>query len=289
MIECYRHRKFSSILILVALVIFKWNSLQAQTGYELARTMFAETKKINSMKFTMKKIERIEDEMIVQVNDVKLSLNPYQIYSVQQSPNDGLEILYCEGEFENKAWINPNGFPWLSLRLDPLGSIMRNDQHHTLLNSGYTFVISILEHLFNKYGEETRTMVKKLQPVNYNGQECLGIEFNNPYYKYVNHTVKKGETLLSIADSLKISEYAVMTRNKGIDDYDDVKVGQVINIPSDYSPKMVIYLDSHKLIPMMMKIYDDKGVFEMYEYSDVELNHEFKSDDFSIDNESYDF
>ena len=60
-------------------------------------------------------------------------------------------------------------------------------------------------------------------------------------------------------------------------------------IPIDYSPKMVIYLDSNKLIPMLMKIYDEKGVFEMYEYSDVELNNEFKSDDFSIDNKSYNF
>ena len=281
--------RFIMLMIIPVLMIVKGNHCSAQTGYELAKTMFAETKKIKSMKFTMKKMERIDNDMKVQINSAKLSLDPFKIYSIQKSPNEGLEMLYCAGEFNDKAWINPNGFPWFSLKLDPMGSIMRDDQHHTIINSGYDHVISILEHLFDKYGEETKTMVKKLKPIKLNGRECLGIEFNNSHYKFISHKVKKGETILTIADSLKVSEYMVLERNKSVDEYDDIEPGQIILIPNDYSPRMVIYMDKNKMVPLMMKIYDDIGVYEVYEYFDVSINHKFKSEEFSPEYSGYNF
>ena len=237
----------------------------------------------------MGKKERIEGELLLQVSNVKLSLNPLKVYAIQQSPKQGVEVLYCEGENDDKAHVNPSGFPWFTLHLDPMGSIMRKNQHHTILNSGYDLVVSILEFLFDKYGEETKAMMKKLPPENWRGSPCIIIELNNPYFKYVKYTVKEGETLLTIADSLKLSEHMILEKNEDVDDYDDVSPGQVIEIPNDYSPRMAIYVDKYRYIPLMMKIYDDQGVYEIYEYYDVVVNPSFKAEEFSTEFSDYAF
>ena len=107
--------------------------------------MFERTKSISSLSYTMTKKERIEGEMLVQSSLVKLKLHPFCLYSKQMAPKEGLELLYCENEDSRKVLVNPNGFPWITLKLDPMGSTMRNHQHHTVLNSGYDHVVSILE------------------------------------------------------------------------------------------------------------------------------------------------
>jgi outer membrane lipoprotein-sorting protein len=264
------------------------NSL-GQTAFELAKGMFAQTKEITGLSYTMAKKERIDGEIIFQVSEVKLSRSPLKVYTIQKSPKKGVEVLYNKIETGNKAFVNPGGFPWFTLKLDPMGSIMRNNQHHTIFNSGYDLVVSILEFLINKYGEEAKTMVKVLPPDNWQDIPCRVIEFNSPYFKYIEYVVKKGETVLTIADKFKLSEHMILEINEDIDDYNDVSAGQIIEIPNDYSPRMIIYIDKYRYIPLVMKIYDDKGVYEIYEYYDVVVNPQFESDEFSIDYKKYGF
>ena len=96
------------------------------------------------MSYTMKKRERIGGEMQSQESTVKLNVNPFKMYLRQLSPKDGLEVLYVQGENDNKAIINTNGFPWVNVSLDPMGSVMRDNQHHTVHQSGYAHLMSIL-------------------------------------------------------------------------------------------------------------------------------------------------
>ena len=238
----------------------------------------------------MTKKERIEGELLTQTSQVKLTKFPFQVYSKQLEPKEGLELLYRDGEENGKVMINPSGFPWITLNLDPMGSIMRNNQHHTILNSGYDLVVSILEYLFEKYGEETKELVSFLQPVSWQGIPCYAISFDNPHFKYITYQMKEGETFLSHCDSLKISEHMVLELNRSIDDYDeDLEEGEEIIIPNDYSPKMIIYVDRERLIPLMMKVFDDKGVYEVYQYYDVQVDPEFAEDEFTPEYRDYDF
>jgi len=280
-----------SILIpfFILLLSFSFSESQGQTAYEVALNMFDKTREIKGLAYTMAKKERIEGEIILQVSAVKLVRNPLKVYSNQKSPKKGLEVLYCEGENDNKAFVNPGGFPWFTLKLDPMGSIMRSNQHHTILNSGYDYVVSILEFLIEKYGAESETMMRHLPSESWQKIPCDVIEFNNPYFKYIEHIVKKDETLISIAKQFKLSEYMILQINKDIDDYEDVSPGQIINIPNDYSPRLIVYIDKIRSIPLMMKIYDDKGIYEIYEYYDVVVNPGFKKNEFTLDFNEYDF
>lgn len=261
----------------------------SQTGFELTQSMFAAAKSVSTMKFTMKKTERVEGELRTQVSLVKLSVDPYMVYTQQQVPNKGLEVLYCEGLYDGKAYINPTNFPWITLRLDPMGGLMRNGQHHTIRNGGYAHVMSILEFIVNKYGEEAQTMIAKLDSVEFGGVSCYAIELQNSYYKYEAYTVQAGETLYSIVDSLKLSGFMILEKNNLDQDYDEIEPGMTILIPNDYSPHMIIYMDKTNYLPVMMKIFDDQGLFELYEYFDVEVNLEFSEGEFSPDYEEYGF
>lgn len=260
------------------------------SGYEIARTMFASTKEIHSLTYQMKKMERIDGKMMDQKSFVKLNREPFKVYTRQESPNEGLEILYVHGKNSNKALINPTGFPWVNLKLDPHGSTMRNDQHHTILDSGYDHVISILEHLFEKYGEEKVSLMTQNKGTStWDGHACWIVELDNPDFKYKEYTVEQGETIHTIAKKYKLSGYMILKINKNINDYDEVTAGQIIKIPSDYSPKMLLLIDKQRMIPLVMKVYDDKGLYEQYEYTNISVNPGFKAAEFTSAYEEYDF
>ncbi|HAW50784.1 MAG TPA: hypothetical protein DCX54_00415, partial [Flavobacteriales bacterium] len=278
-----------SVFIPFFILLLSFSGSYGQTAYEVALNMFDKTRQIKSLSYTMAKKERIDGEIILQVSAVKLARNPLKVYSCQKSPKKGLEVLYCEGDNDNKAFVNPGGFPWFTLKLDPMGSIMRSNQHHTILNSGYDYVVSILEFLIEKYGPESETLITYLPAESWQNIPCDVIEFNNPYFDYIEHIVKKDETLISIARQFKLSEYMILQINEGVDDYDDVSPGQVINIPNDYSPRLIIYIDKIRSIPLMMKIYDDKGIYEIYEYYDVIVNPRFDRNEFTLEFKEYDF
>lgn len=248
--------------------------------------MFAATKEINTLKYKMKKIERIDGEMVTQVSFVKLQRDPFMVYTRQEYPNDGLEVLYKGGD--NTALINPNGFPWFNLKLDTKGSKMRKEQHHTIHDAGYDHVVSILEHLFSKYEDEIHDRTS-LKSTVWNDKACWQVEFVNPDFKYVKYTVKQNESIASIADKDKLSGYMILEVNPDIDSYDDAAAGQTIIIPNDYSPKMTLTIEKESMLPLVMKIYDDKGLYEHYEFSEIDVNPTLDPAEFTEDYPEYGF
>lgn len=249
-------------------------------AFQIVKDMFAKSKQIHSMKYVMKKEERIDGKMIMQQSSVKLISHPLKVYLRQELPKKGLEVLYVHGANNNNALVNTNGFPWVNLNLDPMGNIMRENQHHTLFESGYPHLMSILEHLTAKYSQHVEGMVSNAGLVNWNGRQCWSISFNNPNFKVHKYTVKPGETVLSLSTKSKLSEYMILELNKEIDGYNDIKAGQVINLPNDYSPKLELLVDKNELIPLVIKVYDEKGLYEQYEYYNVVTNPVFKAEEF---------
>lgn len=252
--------------------------------------MFKECRKIETLYFEMKKTERVnKSTYLTEYFHTKLSYDPFLLYSKKIETDKNPELLYRQGENGNKALINPDGFPWFNISLDPKGIFMRKNQHHTLFETGYKYALSILEHLFRKYGEEVIQMTTMKKSEIINDRECYIIELNNPHFKYMNYKVQKNEDVLKIAKKFMLSEYMIVEINKDIEDYEDVFAGQLISIPFDYSSKLVIAIDKERLIPISLKVYDDKGLYEQLEYSNVKVNPDFKAEEFTEDFKDYDF
>lgn len=285
-----KHFLISASIGLCTLLISAVNvSIKEPSAYQIVKDMFAKSRQITSMKYTMKKQERIDGKMILQQTAVKLNASPLKVYLKQELPKAGLEVLYVHGSNNNHAIVNTNGFPWVNLNLDPMGNIMRENQHHTLFESGYPHLMSILEHLTAKYSDQLESMVVNHGLVNWNGHSCWSITFNNPHFKVSKYTVKQGETVLTLSERSKLSEYMILELNKGVDNYTDVTPGQVINLPNDYSPKLELLVDKNELIPLVIKVYDDKGLYEHYEYYNVVTNPVFKSNEFDKNFPGYHF
>ena len=278
-----------SIFVLVlASTMVAWRTISSGSmANAICQQTFASTKAIETIRYQMRKEERIADEMHVQISDIKLNRSPYQVYMKQLSPKKGLEVLYKEND--DKAFVSPNGFPWVTLKMDPEGSTMLKNQHHTVKDAGFDLVISILEHLFKKYDSELDQMLSMAPDVTFDNQECHRIIFTNNHFGYKKYQVKANEDILSIAKKNKLCSYLILEKNPQVDHYYDVDEGDEILIPSDYSPKMELLIDKVRLIPLSIKVYDDEGLFENYQYTNVHLDADLTPDDFSHDNADYGF
>ncbi|MDH3242982.1 MAG: DUF1571 domain-containing protein [Saprospiraceae bacterium] len=251
--------------------------------------MITRTKNIKSLAYQMNRRERLRGRIIAQSATVKLNRSPFQVYTRQKAPKEGVEVLYAEGQNNGKAIVNPNGFPWVNLRLDPLGKIMRKDQHHTILDSGYDRLISILEYLITKYGEESQTMMNLRGEKRWETHDCWVIEFTNPNFQIVSYQVKPGETVQSIADGRHINAYMILELNNHVDHYNDISPGQIISLPSDYCQQMELYIDKKRRVPLRFSILDHLGLYEQYEFSNLRIDPDFTSEEFSESFHNYDF
>ncbi|MFY0651437.1 MAG: DUF1571 domain-containing protein [Cyclobacteriaceae bacterium] len=259
------------------------------SGHSITQEMFSKTSEIRSVIYNLTKHERIDGELIKQVSFNKVNKEPFKVYLKQLYPKEGLEVLYANGVNNNKALVNPNGFPWINLKLNPHDGIMRKNQHHTILQAGFDHVLSILMFLCEKHEAEIDNIIEYEGLVDYEGEVCHSISLNNPYFKYIDYTVRENETVIDIASRLKLSEYMIVEKNPKVKDYEDVEAGQVIQIPTDYSPKMLLYVYEQNMLPARMDIYDDKGLYEKYEFSSIVVNPNISPDEFSEEFEGYGF
>lgn len=269
-------------------------NIQAQertlTPNDLVRKMFSKVNNIKTISFDMYMEERLENgKMFKQKAFFKVNYQPFELYHKQVFPEKGLEIIYKKGKNKGNALVNPNKFPYVNLNLDPQGGLMRENQHHPIFHSGFKYVANILEHIFNKYEKDIDKMVTGDEEIVWKGKKCIKYVMQNSNFKLIDYTVQKNEDLHKIANKFNINDYMIMAINSDVDDFDDVEEGQKIKIPSDYAKKMVFYLDKKNNLPIMMQIFDNKGLYEQYEFTNVKVNPNFSAKDFDEENKEYDF
>lgn len=280
------------LLLLLPLISLPTSQTCAADGSALSilDKMINTTKKIKTLRFTLKKRERIDGKMVEQASAVKMCRSPYKVYMRQSSPKDGLEVLLNPGWNDDKALINTNGFPWVNVSLDPNGAKMRDGQHHCMYQSGFDLGMDILHFLlFEKYKSDANNMVKVAGTINWKGHSCYQILLENDNFGYNTHTVKQGETVLSISEKYMVNEYMILALNDDVSGYWDVKAGQQIKVPNDYASRMVIYVEKDRMVPRFMQVYDEKGLFEQYEYLDLEVNPTFSDAEFTPEFPEYGF
>jgi len=297
-------RKFNFVLLLGALsasvMVLAQPTYQAskinstekteKSPIELLNDMLVMCDGIQCMRFEVKKTERVNNQYLHGMSAVKMQTKPFQVYLKQYEPTVGLEVLYREGENNNKAIINPNGFPWMNVSLDPYGSIMRKNQHHLIYDIGFSKFNGIIEHLMEKYGSDVAQMLQHKGEKIVSGRKCHVLEFHNPDFQTVSYTVGANETTFSIAQRFKLSEYRIIELNNSITEYGAIKAGSKIVLPSDYSPKLKLFIDQQLMVPVRFEVYDESNqLFESYEYQNIEINVKFASDELKSEFKEYGF
>ena len=118
---------------------------------------------------------------------------------------------------------------------------------------------------------------------------CHLLIYENLEFSYSDYTVQHKETVSSIAGKLTVNDYMLRIKNKLHDNYGYLKEGSVIKIPTFYCKKAVFYVDEKTMLPISVSIFDEVGLFESYDYFEIELNKPIPANEFKRDFNGYGF
>jgi hypothetical protein len=264
----------------------KANTLSTPSCQSIINQTIVAIDNIRTIRYHLVINERIKGVMKRGESLGKLNRNPRKIYLNLKGP----ELLWVAGTNGGNALVNPNGFPYIDLNLDPMGSLLRENQHHTLHEVGFDYYAGVLRYSLKFAGTKFDTYFKLLPDVTWNGRACYSVKAEYPEFKYVDYTVKKGEDLIKISRALFVSEYMVREANADkVSDYYNVHEGQVIKVPIVYGKKTEMLIDKELMLPISIKVSDDKGLFELYEYDKIEVNVPIADEEFTKSYKDYHF
>ncbi len=236
---------------------------------ELIEKTMAAVQSNTVLSFTFTRFERFKGKMESGSSQIKLETTPFKLYLKTLGPGGGKELLYGVSS-GGKAVVEPNAFPYVTLRIDPFSSLLRDKQHHTIFEIGFTYFGKIMTSFSRTINYKYKDFCTVDGEVLWNGRKCISVTCNYPQFAYVTYIVKKNETLTSIAARLNLSDYMMLEKNsETVDDYDDLDEGEAILIPNLYCKKITFYIDKENFLPIRQLIYDDLGLFEEYHYLNV--------------------
>jgi hypothetical protein len=276
---------FFGILLLLS-ISFGFSQSKELTCKDIMTKSLKAVKDVKSLKYHLKITERGRKGFNYYESAVKFNKNPRHIYLYIK----GIEVLWVQGKNNGKALVKPNAYSFFNLNLDPMGDLMRQDQHHTLNEMGYDYLAHIIQNIIDKLGNKFDEVFSLEGEERINSRPCYKIEINNKDFRYVDYTIGEGENITSIARKHNIAEYMILEKNPKFKDYFDIlKKGQVIKIPNWYCRSVVLYIDKLYFLPISMKVSDDKGLFEEYNYHFLQVNPTFEKDEFTKTFKGYNF
>lgn len=284
--------KYIPVIALTALsvVLFSFSRNEKKTPAlscrEIVEKMLKSINDVERLKYNLKITERTNKKFNNFGSSVKLNRQPRKLYLY----TNGIEVLWTAGTNKGNALVKPNSFPYFNLNLDPMGSLMRDGQHHTINEMGFDYFGSIVSYITKKYDATFDDVFKFEGEEVINNRPSYKITITNSDFKFYDYTVGKGENLVTIARKLYVGEYMILENNKPkVDDYKDVKEGQVIKVPSAYAKNVTLYIDKLYFLPIGVRIYDNVGLYEQYDYFFLQVNPKFEDAEFTKSFKGYGF
>lgn len=281
--------RITFIVILVGagalLVSFVQTKEEVYNVEEVVDKMFASITKIKTIRYSLKIAERVNGKIENRESKVKLQVSPRKLYLKIKNQ----EVLWVQGTNGDDALVNPGAFPYINLTLDPMGSLMRKGQHHTINEMGFNYIYDIIKNYKEVYGNVFKKHFFIAGEELFEGRLCYKLSVLVPDFSWKSYTVLKGENLVSIARKLHVSEFMILERNPSISWYDAVKAGQVIQVPNKYAKYALLLIDKELMLPVCNTMIDDKGLFEFYQYSDVKVNIPIAPEEFTKNYKGYHF
>jgi outer membrane lipoprotein-sorting protein len=279
-------RKIQTSLLLIILG-FGYTNAQNPDPVDILKQTVAKNNDIKTLRYHAIMNERIGSKMVLKDSYFKINSSPLKIYVSQSFLGIKLDALYVSGWNKNQLLVATVGFPWVQLSLDPYGKTVRDNHHHTIFEAGFNYFSNIIDQILKNYLDEVTIQYQGTN--NIYGNECYKIKIEVNNYKIITYTVKNGETLTSIAKQRLINDYKILDLNPDIDNYTDVKPGQVIKIPNLYAKTLILSINKSTMLPSQIELYDEKGLYATYGYKDVIINKPFDSDEFSPTYKGYHF
>lgn len=283
------NRKLLAVLSL--LILSTVSFAESPETRAIVNNMLNAIKSAKAYTYTMKGTERILGKSEMRVTEVftKVNVSPKKIFArVVNEPNKGTEMLYVAGERENKILVKSGWVP--AIKLSPFSSLLMKEQHHCLLSSGFGFFWkNVSEGVKRAEAQNEFDRVFRIEgEVNFEGRKCYKLVIEDPTYQVTDYVAVKGDNPYTLSQKLLIPEYFIQEAN-GIKNIDENLEGKKIKVVTSYAKKSVIYIDKQNYFPIYQEMWDNKGVFEKYEFKNLVVNPSFAENEFSSDFSDYKF
>ncbi len=265
------------------------NQVIGQDVNQIIKGMMEKTRSLKTLSYSSSAQERFDGRMKKFSSSCVIQRKPFRLYYRQKSPNDGLELLFREDRDKGNVWVNPNGFPYITLHLNIDGTHLRKNRHHSIYEADIAYVAELLAHLSEKYSGKTASSFKLKGSKIFDGHDCWVIELDNPEFKIIPYKVNQPISPIGLSRKLKISLYKILELNPKLVFDKNMKIGQVLNVPTDYGSSMEIWIDKIREIPLKLQISDEVGLFEYYEFSNVILDPVLPPETYRPGNPNYHF
>lgn len=276
-------------LKILSFALFFIQLIYAQNAKDVVSKMLTACDNIKTLRYTLKKWERIKGKSEFGQLTCTVQKSPFKVYIYNVTPNPGAEVLY-ETSMGEYAKVNPAKFPYINLNLHIDGGQLRDKQHHNIKSSGFDYFAGLIRHSQKKFAAVIDKALVLEGTVTWNNKPCYKMVLNNPDYKFVEYTMQGNETVLQAANKLYVNEYRILELNPSIvDDAYDTAPGKKLKVPSDYGKRIVLYVDKATNLPLCQFIYDEIGLYEQYEFYDVQVNPTLAPKELTADYEKYKF
>lgn len=183
-------------------------------------------------------------------------------------PAKGREIAWAAAEHEGKLRVDPHGFPWIPLTLDPYGSLALRETRHPVPESSIPFLVGLV--------------VKNIRAAAARGEggsRVVGAEtlFGRPVWRFEawgppvvrEETLGPGERLWDVARRAghPVSPILQANLDRGWRTGNDGRAGDVVRVPRYYATRIGLWVDRETHLPLKVLIYDLEGrLFERFEH-----------------------
>ena len=244
----------------------------------------------NQLEFEMFRSERNEkNEFVDGKFYAKMNNNPLKIYVKNEKPKKGAEILYVQGENDNKVLLNTNSFPYVSLSLNSQNSLLLSGGHHYIKEAGFGKISKILNFDMEKFQDNFLKKISYEGIYNWNNKKCYKIRIEYEDYQPINYYAKKGETLYEICENKLINIAKIKELNPALDISKKLTDNQEIIITNHYFKILVLFIDLENYFPIYQLVYDENGLYEKYIYTKLVINKLIKNEEFNRDYKDYNF
>jgi hypothetical protein len=255
----------------------------AITTSQLVARLTTAIQTLKSLRCEAEARERIGNKIVPDFTVMKITFNPYRVYLKNKK---GAEVLYVAGQNNNEAWVYPGAFPYVTLSLNPLGTLMRKGQHHTALHAGFGMISDLLNgpggHTDNVYTRSFRYAGDSTAQ----GRPCYILRSDYPQFRYLTYRAGKNESITSVADRFGCGEYRIAERNN-LDLDSKLTEGQVVQVPNAYGRRVIVLVDTKTYLPASVTVYDDRGLYEQYNFRNAVANQPIPLAEFSKDYKGY--
>lgn len=237
------------------------------------------------LRCTVRAQERVGNKINQARSIMKLSFKPLRVYIKNQK---NIEVLWVTGQNDGDAWVYPASFPYVTLSLDPDGSLMRRNQHHTALQAGFGTIADLLRTTGLRQDNGFSRSFRYVGDSTLQGRPCCVLRSDFPQFRYVSYKAGRNETVSTVADRFGCGEFRIIERNN-LSVGASIPEGKVLQVPNAYGRRTILCVDPKNYLPLAIQVLDDKGLFESFEFSEVVANQPISPAEFTKDFPGYHF